>query len=125
MSPIMANSKDGQEHKDKYLIPVERSCHKKRPSAIWKLLCLFFRSYEYCHFSKNWSNVKVKKLSTSKDFTCITRDIHMKYQSFSNHYLNAMNKVKELPKSRPDSNVKVTSIQFLNPQKGIICYVDT
>ena len=37
MPPIMANSKDGQGHKDKYFDTVGRSCHKKCSCAIWKL----------------------------------------------------------------------------------------
>ena len=28
-TPIMANSNEGQDHKENILIPVERSCHKK------------------------------------------------------------------------------------------------
>ena len=40
-----------------------------------------------------------------KDLTCITRNIHVKYKNFNNHYSNLINKVSikkvgQSPKSR-------------------------
>ena len=59
MPPMLANFKDVQGHKDKYLdiictsrtyVPVERSCLKKCSCATWKLSYSLhvhvFRSYE-------------------------------------------------------------------------------
>ena len=43
---------------------------------------------------KNWSNVKVKSLSTSRKTNFISRNIYVKYQSSSTTYSNVINKVK-------------------------------
>ena len=65
MPPIMANSKDGQGHKDKYFDTSRRLCHKKCWCAISKHH--HFTSYDQCQFSKEIrSNVKVKRFNTNR-----------------------------------------------------------
>ena len=58
MPPIMANSKDGLGHKDKYL-----SSYKKCSCAIWKLWYLLLEVMTNVNFKKN---VKVKRFNTNK-----------------------------------------------------------
>ena len=62
MPPVMANSKEGQDHKDKYfdtsrkILSQEMTMYNMEAFSILSL-----RSYYF-----NWSNVKVKRLSTYK-----------------------------------------------------------
>ena len=65
MPPIMANSNEGQDHKDKYfdtsrkILPQEMIMYNMEVFSILSL-----RSYDQCQNFFNWSNVKVKGLST-------------------------------------------------------------
>ena len=67
MPPIMANSNEGQDHKDKYfdtsrkILSQEMIMYNMEAFSILSL-----RSYDQCQFFFNWSNVKVKRLSTYK-----------------------------------------------------------
>ena len=71
MPPIMANSNEGQDHKDKYFDTISRE-------ILWQEMTmynmeafsiLFLRSYDQCQFFFNWSNVKIKRLSTYKNIS--------------------------------------------------------
>ena len=63
----MANSKEGQDHKDKYfdtsrkILSQEMTMYNMEAFSILSL-----RSYDQWQFFFNWSNVKVKRLSTYK-----------------------------------------------------------
>ena len=80
MPPIMANCNEGQCHtRTNILIPVERYCHKKWPCAIWKHSLI-----TNVIFSKRFIKCQGQKVKYQQKYI-ITRDIHVKYQSYSNH----------------------------------------
>ena len=67
MPPIMANSNEGQDHKDKYLDTSRKFLSQEMTMYnIEAFSILSLRSYDQCQFFFNWSNVKVKRLSTYK-----------------------------------------------------------
>ena len=97
----MANSNEGQDHKDKYfdtsrkILSQEMTMYNMKAfKKLWPMSIFF-----------NWSNAKVKRLSTYKK-DLITRDIHVKYQSSSTHYSKVISRIKFLKKGH--SKVKVT-----------------
>ena len=71
---------------------------------------LFLRSYDQCQFFFNWSNVKVKRLSTYKRIS--SQGINVKYQSSSTHYSKVISKIKFL-KNRLHSKVKATRSKIM------------
>ena len=87
MPPIMANSNEGQDRRDKYfdtrrkILSQEMTMYNMEAFSILSL-----RSYDQCQFYFNCSNVKVKRLSTNLQKDLIKRDTHVKYQSSSTHY---------------------------------------
>ena len=89
MLPMMANSKDGQNHNDKNGDTSRKFQSKEMTISKYS----FSRSYD-CHFFKEQVKCKDQKVKyQQKDLTCNTRNIHVKYQSSSNHYSNFINKV--------------------------------
>ena len=106
MPPIMANSNEGQDHKDKYferkILPQELTMCKMEALA----------SYDQCQFFfKNWSNDNVKRLSTNKKIS--SQGVFMWYikaQAFTIQKLLA--RLKFL-KSRSNSQVKVTRSKII------------
>ena len=81
MPPMMANSIDGQDHKDKYFDTVKRSCHKKWTCAKWKSNIFFFRNYNQCHLLKE---KKVKRQGQKVSYhhkDLITRNDYVQYGS--------------------------------------------
>ena len=61
MLPIMANSKDGQSHKDKYLDTSRKILSQEMLMCIMKALALTVQNLlARLKFSKNESNSKVK-----------------------------------------------------------------
>ena len=67
MPPIMANSNEGQDHKDQFfytsrkILSQEMTMYNMEAFSILSL-----RSYDQCQFFFNCSNVRVKRLSTYK-----------------------------------------------------------
>ena len=89
MPPIMANSNEGQDHKDKYfdisrkILSQEMTMYNMEAFSILSL-----RSYDQCHFFLIGQKIKYLQ----KDL--IIRDIHLKYQRSSTHCLNVISKDK-------------------------------
>ena len=71
MSPIMANSKDGHGHKDKYIDLVTRNIMKALALTVQKLIARL-------KFSKNGSNSKVK-VTVSKTMVSTKRSYQREY----------------------------------------------
>ena len=91
----MANSNKGQDHKDKYfntsrkILSQEMTMYNMEAFSI-----LSFRSYDQRQFFlfNLFKCQGQKNKYLQKDL--IKRDIHVKYQSSSNHYSNVIHKVK-------------------------------
>ena len=66
MPSIMAIPTKAKITRTNILIPVDESCHKKWLCAIWNLEYLIFKKLWPMSIFLNWSNVKVKRLSTYK-----------------------------------------------------------
>ena len=65
-APIMTDSKDGQDHK-KYLDTSKRSCHKNDHVQYGSFnTCIHFLEVMTNIIFSNWSNFKVKMLSTNR-----------------------------------------------------------
>ena len=65
----MANSNEGQDHKDKYFDTHRKILSQEKIMCKMEALVSYFlRSYDQCKtfFFKYWSNIKVKSLSTNK-----------------------------------------------------------
>ena len=73
MPPIMANSKDGQDHKDKYL----EDLHWRNANV---------------QYESSYSNIYLKIMKL------FTRTTHVKYQNSSTHCSKIMSKVKVFKK---------------------------
>ena len=66
MPPIMANSKEGQDHKDKYFHTSKKILSQEMDHVQYgNSYVLFFLEIITNVFFFKWSNVKVKMLSTS------------------------------------------------------------
>ena len=98
MPPIMANSNEGQDHKDKYcdtsrdILSQEMTMYNMEAFSILSL-----RSYDQCPFFFELVKCQGKMIKNlQKDL--ITRDIHVKYQSSSTHYSKVISKVKVFKK---------------------------
>ena len=101
MPPTMANSNEGQYHKDKYFntssskdLATGNNYVQYGSSSI-----LFLRSYDQCHFFLYQPLVKCqgqKFKNLQKDL--IKRDIHVKYQSYSTQCSKVISKVKVFQK---------------------------
>ena len=60
MSPIMANSNEGQDHKDKYFDTSRKILSQEMIMCNMEAFSILsWRSYDQCQFFFNWSNVKV------------------------------------------------------------------
>ena len=67
MPPIMANSNEGQDHKDKCFDTSRKILSQEMTMYNMEAFCILsLRSYDQVNFFFNWSNVKVKRLSTYK-----------------------------------------------------------
>ena len=89
MPPIMANSKDGQGHKDRYLDTSGKILSQEMLRCNMKSLALTVQKLlARLKFSKNGSNSRVKVKGLLKGNT------RLKYQSSSTHYSKFINKVK-------------------------------
>ena len=63
----MANSNEGQDHKDKYFDTSRKILSQEMTMYYMEAFSILsLRSYDQCQFFFNWSNVKVKRLSTYK-----------------------------------------------------------
>ena len=63
----MANSNEGQDHKDKYFDTSRKILSQEMTMYNMEALSILsLRSYDQCQFFSNWSNVKVKRLRTYK-----------------------------------------------------------
>ena len=89
MPPIMANSNNGQDHMDKYFDTSRKilsqeitMCNMEALEEVMANVIFFL----------NWSNDKVKRLSTNK------KDIHVKYQTSRTHCSKVISKVKVFKK---------------------------
>ena len=112
MPPTMANSNEGQYHKDKYFDTSRKILPQEITMCSMEALVSFFKEVmtNVNFFLVNpWSNVKVKSLRTYKKISS-SCDIHVKYQSSSTHCSKVISKVKvsemrtELQNDRQDKN---------------------
>ena len=94
----MANSNEGQDHKDKYfdtsrkILSQEITMYNMEAFSIFSL-----RNYDQCQvFFKLFKCQGQKIKYLQKDI--IKRDIHVKYQSSSTHYSKVIRKVKVFKK---------------------------
>ena len=66
MPPIMANSIDGQGHKDKYVDTRKKILSQEMTMCNMETLIFYFlKIITNVNFFFKWSNVKVKRLSTN------------------------------------------------------------
>ena len=90
----MTNSKDGQDHKDKYFDTSKKILSQEITICnIETLISYFLEIITNVYFFFKWSNVKVKSFKFQHKDT-ITSNNHVKYQSSSTHYSNFINRVK-------------------------------
>ena len=94
----MANSKEGQDHKDKYfdtskkILSQEMTMYNMEAFSILSL-----RSYDQCQFFLKLFKCQGQKIKyLQKDL--IKRDIHVKYQSSSTHYSKVFSNIKVFKK---------------------------
>ena len=85
MPPIMANSNNGQDHKDKYFDTSRKILSQEMTMYnIWKPLVSYLEDYDPCQFFFRLVKCQSQKIKyLQKDL--ITWDIHVKYQSSSTH----------------------------------------
>ena len=95
MPPIMTNSKYGQDHKanifdtSKTILSQEMTIRKMEA-----LIFIFWMFWLLYFFFKLVKNQGPKVMYQQTDLTCITRNIHVKYQSFCTRCLKVISKVK-------------------------------
>ena len=94
----MANSNEGQDHKDKYfdtsrkILSQEMAMYNMEAFSILSL-----RRYDQCQFFLKLVKCQGEKIKyLQKDL--IIRDIHVKYQSSSTHYSKVISKNKFIKK---------------------------
>ena len=116
MPPIMANSNEGQDHKDRYfhtsrnILSQEMTMYNMEAFSVLSL-----RSYDQCQFFFNYSNVKVKRLGTYKKIS--SKGIFMlniKALALTIQKLFARLKIL---KNSSYSQVKVTRYKIIVPTK--------
>ena len=91
----MANSNEGQDHKDKYFDTSRKILSQEMIMYNMEAFSIFsLRSYDQCQFYFNCQGQKINYLQ--KDL--IKRDTHVKYQSSSTHYSKVIRKVKVFKK---------------------------
>ena len=84
----MANSNEGQDHKDKYVDTSRKNDYVQYGSSS----ILFFRSYDQCNFFFKLVKCQDQKIKyLQKDLT--TRGIRVKYQSSSTNYSKVISKI--------------------------------
>ena len=66
MSPRMANSNDGQDHKDKFFDTSRKILSQEMTMSNAEALVSYFKKSWQMSFFLYWSNVKVKRISTNK-----------------------------------------------------------
>ena len=99
----MANSNEGQDHKDKYF-DTSRKILSQEMTCLYFVQygsssILFLRSYDECQFLKKISGQKTMTMSIKyqqKDI--ITRGIDVIYQSSYTHYSKVISKIKVFKK---------------------------
>ena len=95
----MANSKEGQDHKDKYFDTSRKILSQEMTMCNMEALVSYFSEvmtnvkFFYLKLVKS-QDLKIKYLQ--KHLT--TRDIHVKFQSSSTHYFKIISKVKVFKK---------------------------
>ena len=95
----MANSNEGQDHKDKYFDTSRKILSQEMTMCNMEALVSYFSEVmTNVNFFLNWSKLKIKRLSTGLQKDLITRDIHVKYHSSNTHYSKVISKVKVLKK---------------------------
>ena len=94
MPPQMANSNDGQDHKDKYFDTSRKILSQEMTMYnIEAFSILSLRSYDQCQFFFKLFKCQGQKIKyLQKDL--ITSDIHVKYLSSITHYSKVMSKIK-------------------------------
>ena len=104
MSPIMANSKDGKNHKDKYFDTSRKFFSQEMTMCNMEALLSIFKVMT---FLKHWSNVKVKRLSTNRKI--LSQEIFMRNIKALTLAIQMLSTRLKYSKSRPESKFKVTS----------------
>ena len=94
MPPIMANSKEGQDHKDKYLDTSRKILSQEMTISNMEALVSYPKEVmTKVNFFCKLVKCQVQKIKyLQKDL--ITRDIYVKYQSSSPHYSKVISKIK-------------------------------
>ena len=92
----MANSNEGQDHKDKYFDTSRKILSQEMTIYNMEALVSYFLRPMSIFFKKlvKWQGQKVKY----QQKCLITRGIHMKYQSSSTPYSKVISKIKSLKK---------------------------
>ena len=72
--------KDGQDNKDKYIDTRRKILSEEMIICIVEALIFIFYRYYYCTFL-----IGQKVMYQKKNLTCVTKSIHVKYQSSSTH----------------------------------------
>ena len=66
MPPIMADSNEGQDHKEKYFDTSRKILSKEMTMCNMEALVSYFSEVMPMYFFLNWVKVKIKRLSTYK-----------------------------------------------------------
>ena len=94
MPPIMANSNEGQDHKDKYFDTSRKILSQEMTMCNMEALVSYpYKLWPMSIFKKKLDKCQGQKITyLQKDL--ITRDIHVKYQSSSTHYSKVLSNIK-------------------------------
>ena len=100
MPPIITNSNEGQDHKDKYFDTSRKILSQEMTMynmEAYSTRILSLRSYDQCQFFFKLFKCQGQKIKyLQKDL--IKMDIHVKYPSPSTHYSKVISKVKVFKK---------------------------